>query len=91
MEAVRPLIENMALKTPEQKTPMRRKSPPEPVSDAMRSKITELLGPVPIRIDHLVEQAEAPLQSVHLVLLELELAGRLTYDSGGQVCLDINN
>ena len=91
MEAVRPLIENMALKTPDQKTPMRRKSPPEPVSDAMRSKITELLGPVPIRIDDLVEQAEAPLQSVHLVLLELELAGRLTYDSGGQVCLDINN
>ena len=50
---------------------------------------TEKLGPVPIRIDHLVELAEPPLQTVHLVLLELELAGRLTYDSGGQVCLDI--
>ena len=51
----------------------------------MRGKITELLGPAPIRIDDLVEQAEAPLQSEHLFLLELELAGRLTYDSGGQV------
>ena len=91
MEALRPLIENMALKTPDQKTPKRRPSPPAPVSDAMRGKITELLGPVPIRIDDLVEQAEAPLQSLHLVLLELELAGRLTYDSGGQVCLDIND
>ena len=70
---------------------MLRKSPPDPVSDAMRSKITELLGPVPIRIDDLVEQAEAPLQRVHLVLLELELAGRLTYDSGGQLCLNIND
>lgn len=57
----------------------------------MRGKITELLGPVPIRIDDLVEQAEAPLQSLHLVLLELKLAGRLTYDSGGQLCLDIND
>ena len=52
---------------------------------------TEKLGPVPIRIDHLVEQAEPPLQSVHLVLLELELAGRLTYDSGGHVCLNISD
>ena len=52
---------------------------------------TEKLGPVPIRIDHLVEQAEATLQSVHLVLLELEPAGRLTYDSGGQVCLNISD
>ena len=51
---------------------------------------SEKLGPVPIRIDHLVEQAEAPLQSVHLALLELETAGRLTYDSGGQVCLNIS-
>jgi DNA processing protein len=91
MEALRPLIENMALKTPDQKTPKRRPSQPAPISDAMRGKITALLGPVPIRIDDLVEQAEAPLQSLHLVLLELELAGRLTYDSGGQVCLDIND
>ena len=89
MEALRPLIENMALKTPDQKTPKRRPSPPAPVSDAMRGKITEFGAGA--RIDDLVEQAEAPLQSVHLVLLELELAGRLTYDSGGQVCLDIND
>lgn len=52
---------------------------------------TEKLGPVPIRIDHLVEQAEATLKSVHLVLLELEPAGRLTYDSGGQFCLNISD
>lgn len=52
---------------------------------------TEKPGPMPIRIDHLVEQCGAPLQSVHLVLLELKLAGRLTYDSGGQVCLDISD
>ena len=57
----------------------------------IRLLLTETLGLVPICIDDLVEQAEAPLQRVHLVLLELELAGRLTYVSGGQVCLDINN
>jgi DNA processing protein len=91
LEAVRPLIENMELKTPEQKTPSRGKTPPPTVSDAMRRKITDLLGPAPTRIDDLVAQADVPLQSVHLVLLELELAGRLTYDNGGQVCLDIND
>ena len=57
----------------------------------MQLSRTKKLGPMPNRIDDLVEQAEAPSQNVHLVLLELELAGRLTYDSGGQVCLDINN
>ena len=91
MEAVRPLIENMALKTPDQKTQRHQKTAPAPVSDAIRRKITELLGPVPIRIDDLIEQAEAPLRSVHLVLLELELAGRLTYNSGGQLCLDFSD
>ena len=52
---------------------------------------TEKLRPVAMRIDHLVEQAVSPLQSVHLDLLELELAGRLTYNSGGQVCLNISD
>ncbi len=51
---------------------------------------SEKLGPERIRIDHLVEQAEGPLQSLYLALLELETAGRLTYDSGGQVCLNIS-
>ena len=37
----------------------------------MRRKITDLLGPAPTRIDDLVAQADVPLQSVHLVLLEL--------------------
>lgn len=91
IEAVRPLIENMALKTPDQKTQRHQKTAPAPVSDAIRRKITELLGPVPIRIDDLIEQAEAPLRSVHLVLLELELAGRLTYNSDGQLCLDFSD
>ena len=89
MDVIRPLIENTQVRTPAQKMPRRNQPTPAPVSDAMRHTITELLGPVPIRIDDLVEQAEAPLQSLHLVLLELELAGRITYDSGGQVCLDI--
>ena len=52
---------------------------------------TEKLGPVLVRIENLMEQAEAPLQSTHLALLELKLAGRLTYDSGGQVGLDIKD
>ena len=81
----------MALKTPDQKPPSHQETAPAPVSDAIRRKITGLSGPVPIRIDDLVEQAETPLQSVHIVFLELELAGRLTYDSDGQSCLDISD
>ncbi len=60
IKALRPLIENMALKTPDQKTPSHQETAPAPVSDAIRRKITELLVPVLIRIDDLVEQADAP-------------------------------
>ena len=63
MEAVRPLIENMALKTPDQKTPRHQKTAPASVSDTTLRKITELLRPLPIRIDDLVEQAEPPFRA----------------------------
>ena len=44
MEAVRPLIENMALKTPDQKTPMRRKSPPHRSATPCGAKLPSFWG-----------------------------------------------
>jgi predicted Rossmann fold nucleotide-binding protein DprA/Smf involved in DNA uptake len=38
-------------------------------------------------IDELIEAANAPVSTVHLVLLELELAGRLTQEPGGKISL----
>ncbi|MGD0721983.1 MAG: DNA-processing protein DprA [Roseiarcus sp.] len=59
-----------------------------PVSaDPVRARVLELLGPAPISIDELARVAEAPIAEVRVVLLELELAGRLEVAGGARVAL----
>lgn len=53
--------------------------------DQDRRRIAELLGPVPVAVDELVRQSGASSAAVSLVLLELELAGRLERHAGGRV------
>jgi DNA processing protein len=48
-----------------------------------RAKILELLGPTPVAFDDLARMSGLPLPTVHALLLELELAGRLTRHRGG--------
>ncbi|SEN80806.1 DNA processing protein [Sphingomonas gellani] len=62
-------------------------APPEDASDAARVRIASLLGPVPVAVDELVRQSDWPPAVVHMVLLELELAGRLDRHAGGRVAL----
>ncbi|MEG3149187.1 DNA-processing protein DprA [Sphingomonas sp. ZT3P38] len=62
-------------------------SPPEDASDAERSDLTGLLGPVPVAIDELIRQSGLAPAIVQTVLLELELAGRLERHAGGRVSL----
>jgi DNA processing protein len=52
-----------------------------------RARIVELLGPSPAGIDEIVRLSGAPARTVQLVLLELELAGRLERHPGGAVSL----
>jgi DNA processing protein len=61
--------------------------PPADASDAERARVVGLLGPVPVAVDELVRQAGAAPAIVQLVLLELELAGRLERHAGGRVGL----
>jgi DNA processing protein len=49
--------------------------------------IAGLLSSAPVSIDELIQQSGASAASVHLALLELELAGELTRHSGGKVSL----
>jgi DNA processing protein len=55
--------------------------------ESIRARVLELLSPSPISIDELVRAAEAPIQDVRIVLLELELAGRLETSGGARVAL----
>jgi DNA processing protein len=54
--------------------------PPEPLPDirqSEREQIVAALGPSPVDIDELIRATGLPTRKVHIVLLELDLAGRL--------------
>ncbi|OWK29767.1 DNA-processing protein DprA [Sphingomonas mucosissima] len=61
--------------------------PPADADDAARRVVTALLGPVPVPVDEVIRQSAAPPAVVQMVLLELELAGRLERHAGGRVSL----
>ena len=58
----------------------------EPDGDE-RTRIVQLLGPTPVSIDDLVRLAGRSPAVVRIVLLELEVAGRLQRHGGGLVSL----
>ena len=55
--------------------------------DDARGRVEDLLGPSPVPIDELVRLSGFPSGAVQLVLLELDLAGRLDRHAGGRVSL----
>jgi DNA processing protein len=55
--------------------------------ESARRSVEELLGPSPVPIDELVRQSGLASGAVQLVLLELDLAGRLDRHAGGKVSL----
>jgi DNA processing protein len=57
-----------------------------PGEDA-RSRIIDLLGPVPADLDDIIRVSGLPVATVRIVLLELDLAGRLIRDPAGRVSL----
>jgi DNA processing protein len=58
-----------------------------PPAETDRSKILEALGPVPTGIDELIWHTGLHPAQVFMILLELDLAGRLERHSGGAVSL----
>ncbi len=58
-------------------------------SQSLRDRILALLGPAPIALDDLARAAEAPISEVRVVLLELDLAGRLDHAGGAHVSLSV--
>ena len=59
----------------------------EAIATTERERIVEALGPTPVEVDELIVHVGAQPATVHMVLLELELAGRLERHAGGLVSL----
>jgi DNA processing protein len=53
--------------------------------DRVRAAVEEALGPSPVTVDELIRMCNAPPPAVIAVLLELELAGKLTRHPGNSV------
>ena len=84
LEQVRPIDARMV------RAPATGFDAPPPDGDvgaADRQRVLGLLGPAPVGIDELIRQAGIVPAAVQLVLLELELAGRLERHAGGRVSL----
>lgn len=61
--------------------------PSESELEAVRTALLEGLNAVPLPLDTVLRSVEAPHGAVHLVLLELELAGRIARHPGGRFSL----
>ncbi|WP_114228947.1 MULTISPECIES: DNA-processing protein DprA [Sphingomonas] len=62
-------------------------APAEEPDTSERARVEELLGPSPAPVDDLVRLSGLASGAVQLILLELDLAGRLDRHAGGQVSL----
>jgi DNA processing protein len=86
LSVIRPILGqplDVSAEEPERNTPS---SAGEPSPDERR-RIVDLLGPTPVDIDDLVRLSGASPSAVRVVLLELELAGRIERQAGGRIAL----
>lgn len=60
-----------------------------PPSDSERERIIDALGPTPVEIDDIIRHTGCSAPTVYMVLLELDLAGRLHRHAAGLVSLDL--
>ncbi|MEH6756721.1 MAG: DNA-processing protein DprA [Parasphingorhabdus sp.] len=64
-----------------------RETSSEDVDEAARKALTGLLSMTPVSVDELLRQSGLCAASVQMILLELELAGRLSRHAGARVSL----
>ena len=57
----------------------------EPPDENARTVIVNAMGGAPVEIDDIIRHTGYPAQTVYLILLELDLAGRIQRHSGGLV------
>lgn len=90
VDALRPLAEPDLFRPRPSEAPVERSKPfSAPPADAERDHIIDALGPTPVEIDDIVRHTGLPISSIHSVLLELDMAGRLHRHPGGLVSLSM--
>ncbi len=63
----------------------------QPPDNGDRARLTEALGPTPISVDELVRHTGLHPAQISMILLELDLGGRLERHSGGNVSIHLGD
>ncbi|MEP7455335.1 DNA-processing protein DprA [Phyllobacterium sp. SB3] len=87
ISALTPLIERPTLEDSAFLAPASELTSPASPDETERDRLFSLLGPVPVDVDDIIRTSELHPSAVMLILLELDLAGRLQRHSGGHVSL----
>lgn len=89
LDALAPLGRVDLFRPPEAGEPPREedRDPFRPPGETDRSAIVQALGPTPCDVDEIIRFTGLPPATVHLVLIELSLAGRLQRHANGAVSL----
>jgi DNA processing protein len=87
IDAVSPMLAK-----PPPEPPRTLRAPPEEATgaepgDSDRAKVMEALGPTPVEVDEIIRFTGLPARTVLVVLLELDLAGRVERHPGQRVSL----
>lgn len=91
LEALAPISQLDLFDEPSIKEPTEEGLSPliQPLDESDRTRIAAALGPTPVEIDDIIRHTELPASTVYLVLLELDLAGRLHRHPGGMVSISM--
>lgn len=88
LEALTPLREpGLPLRQNLEEPQARAAADMPPPDDDIRTRIVQSLNHTPVEIDDVIRHTGAATSTVYMVLLELELAGRLQRHTGGRVSL----
>jgi len=92
LEALAPLSAVDLFSAPVAEEPLSEDSRPlmPPPDDSERTRITDALGVAPVEVDDIIRHTGLSASSVYLVLLELDIAGRLHRHPGGLVSLALD-
>ncbi len=90
LEALAPLSQLDLFEPPVVEEPDKQTGTMLPPDDDDRHAIVSALGPTPTEIDDIIRHTGLPASSVYLVLLELDLAGRLYRHPGGFVSIALD-
>jgi DNA processing protein len=87
IEVVAPMLERVPVTVAGMFSAPPPGEPEEEPAESERARIIEALGPAPVEVDAIIRFTGVAARSVHVILLELDLAGRIERHAGQRVSL----